>query len=82
MRSIGSKQNVLIIANKFRVGLKIATGSFGEVRLGKCIQTAEDVIIKLEPLDTKVPTLLLEYKFYSMLGMQTGKWVSFDRCGY
>lgn len=81
MRSMSAKQNVLTIGNQFKVGLKIATGSFGEVRLGKCIQSGEDVIIKLEPMNTKVPTLLLEYRFYSMLGMQTGECLCFfDRC--
>lgn len=63
----------LTIGNKFLVGLRVTTGSFGEVRLGRSIQTGEDVIIKMEPLVTQVPTLLQEYRFYNMLGFVQGK---------
>lgn len=69
--------DALIIENKFIVGVRIATGSFGQVRLGKSIQTEEDVIVKMEKLGAHVPTLLQEYKFYNMLGSANGESVFF-----
>lgn len=73
MRSISAKRGVLTVGDRFNVGLKIATGSFGVVKLGKSIQSGDDVIIKMEPINAQVPSLLLEYKFYSMLQVENGK---------
>lgn len=64
---------ILTVGNKYLVGLRVTAGSFGEVRLGRSMQTEEDVIIKLEPLVSPVPTLLQEYRFYNMLGFVQGK---------
>ena len=35
------------VGNKFRLGRKIGSGSFGEIYLGTNIQTNEEVAIKL-----------------------------------
>ncbi|KAK9704946.1 hypothetical protein RND81_07G022000 [Saponaria officinalis] len=35
------------VGNKFRLGKKIGSGSFGEIYLGKNVQTSEEVAIKL-----------------------------------
>ncbi|MCH87258.1 casein kinase I isoform delta-like protein [Trifolium medium] len=44
------------VGNKFRVGRKIGSGSFGEIYLGTNIQTNEDVAIKLVTMnDEKQP---------------------------
>ncbi|XP_019869358.1 casein kinase I isoform X2 [Aethina tumida] len=63
-------------ANKYlqyyRVGKKIGSGNFGELRLGKNLYTNEHVAIKLEPLKTKAPQLHLEYRFYKLLGNEEG----------
>ncbi|KAH7657530.1 Non-specific serine/threonine protein kinase protein [Dioscorea alata] len=60
------------IANKFRLGRKIGSGSFGEIYLGTNIQTNEEVAIKLENVKTKHPQLLYESKLYRMLQGGTG----------
>ncbi|PWZ12269.1 hypothetical protein Zm00014a_014082 [Zea mays] len=59
------------IGNKFRLGRKIGSGSFGEIYLGTNIQTNEEVAIKLENVKTKHPQLLYESKIYRIL--QGGK---------
>ncbi|AQK97759.1 Putative casein kinase family protein [Zea mays] len=62
------------IGNKFRLGRKIGSGSFGEIYLGTNIQTNEEVAIKLENVKTKHPQLLYESKIYRILqgGRQVG----------
>ncbi|CAH0564591.1 unnamed protein product [Brassicogethes aeneus] len=56
----------------FRVGKKIGSGNFGELRLGKNLYNNEHVAIKLEPIKSKAPQLHLEYRFYKMLGNEEG----------
>ncbi|ONM38834.1 casein kinase 1-like protein 2 [Zea mays] len=62
------------VGNKFRLGRKIGSGSFGEIYLGTNIQTNEEVAIKLENVKTKHPQLLYESKIYRILqgGRQVG----------
>ncbi|KAK2371242.1 Casein kinase 1-like protein 2 [Trifolium repens] len=60
------------IGNKFRLGRKIGSGSFGEIYLGTNIQTNEEVAIKLENVKTKHPQLLYESKLYKVLQGGTG----------
>ncbi|XP_061347715.1 casein kinase 1-like protein 1 isoform X1 [Gastrolobium bilobum] len=60
------------VGNKFRLGRKIGSGSFGEIYLGTNIQTNEDVAIKLENVKTKHPQLLYESKLYRILQGGTG----------
>lgn len=60
------------IGNKFRLGRKIGSGSFGEIYLGTNIQTNEEVAIKLENAKTKHPQLLYESKLYRILQSGTG----------
>ncbi|KVH97927.1 Protein kinase, ATP binding site-containing protein, partial [Cynara cardunculus var. scolymus] len=52
------------VGNKFRLGRKIGSGSFGEIYLGTNIQTNEEVAIKLENIKTKHPQLLYESKLW------------------
>ncbi|XP_042403895.1 casein kinase 1-like protein 2 isoform X3 [Zingiber officinale] len=62
------------VGNKFRLGRKIGSGSFGEIYLGTNIQTNEEVAIKLENVKTKHPQLLYESKLYRILqGGSNGK---------
>ncbi|KAG4948018.1 hypothetical protein JHK82_041193 [Glycine max] len=60
------------VANKFRLGRKIGSGSFGEIYLGTNTQTNEEVAIKLENVKTKHPQLLYESKLYKILQGGTG----------
>ncbi|KAF2285127.1 hypothetical protein GH714_038745 [Hevea brasiliensis] len=60
------------VGNKFRLGRKIGSGSFGEIYLGTNIQTNEEVAIKLETVKTKHPQLLYESKLYRILQGGTG----------
>jgi len=60
------------VGNRFRLGRKIGSGSFGEIYLGTNIQTNEDVAIKLENVKTKHPQLLYESKLYRILQGGTG----------
>ncbi|EFJ10942.1 hypothetical protein SELMODRAFT_127114 [Selaginella moellendorffii] len=60
------------IGNKYRLGRKIGSGSFGEIYLGTNIQTNEEVAIKLESVKTKHPQLLYESKLYRILQGGTG----------
>ncbi|KAG7984036.1 hypothetical protein I3843_04G136800 [Carya illinoinensis] len=60
------------VGNRFRLGRKIGSGSFGEIYLGTNIQSNEDVAIKLENVKTKHPQLLYESKLYRILQGGTG----------
>jgi casein kinase 1 len=66
------------IGNRFRVGRKLGSGSFGEIFLGTNVQTNEEVAIKLENVKTKHPQLLYESKLYRILqggiGIPNVKW--------
>uniref|UniRef100_A0A3Q2XU90 non-specific serine/threonine protein kinase n=1 Tax=Hippocampus comes TaxID=109280 RepID=A0A3Q2XU90_HIPCM len=62
----------LRVGNKYRLGRKIGSGSFGDIYLG------EEVAIKLECVKTKHPQLHIESKFYKMMqggvGIPSIKW--------
>ncbi|KAL3625308.1 Casein kinase 1-like protein 2 [Castilleja foliolosa] len=60
------------VGNKYRLGRKIGSGSFGEIYLGTHSQTNEEVAIKLENVKTKHPQLLYESKLYRILQGGTG----------
>lgn len=70
--SSSTQQNILMVGNNFRVGKKIGSGNFGELRLGKNLYTNEHVAIKLEPIKSRAPQLHLEYRFYRLLGQAEG----------
>ncbi|XP_031369539.1 casein kinase I isoform X3 [Apis dorsata] len=70
--SVTSSSNVLMVGPNFRVGKKIGSGNFGELRLGKNLYNNEHVAIKLEPMRSKAPQLHLEYRFYKLLGANEG----------
>ncbi|XP_035657280.1 casein kinase I-like [Oncorhynchus keta] len=68
----------LRVGNKYRLGRKIGSGSFGDIYLGINIATGEEVAIKLECVKTKHPQLHIESKFYKMMqggvGIPSIKW--------
>ncbi|XP_023641606.1 casein kinase 1-like protein 5 isoform X2 [Capsella rubella] len=70
------------IGNKFRLGRKIGSGSFGEIYLGTDVQTNEEVAIKLESVKTAHPQLAYESRIYKVLQGGTGipnmKWYGIE----
>ncbi|CAK9819407.1 Casein kinase I isoform gamma-3 [Anthophora plagiata] len=70
--SVTSSSNVLMVGPNFRVGKKIGSGNFGELRLGKNLYNNEHVAVKMEPMRSKAPQLHLEYRFYKLLGTHEG----------
>jgi len=76
--------NIVMVGKDYRVGKKIGNGNFGELRLGKNLQTNEHVAIKMESTTRSHGTWLpLEYKFYRMMGSVLGvpKCYYFGQCG-
>jgi len=67
-----ASSSVLMVGPNFRVGKKIGSGNFGELRLGKNLYNNEHVAIKLESMKAKAPQLHLEYRFYKQLGQAEG----------
>ncbi|CAG9864265.1 unnamed protein product [Phyllotreta striolata] len=63
---------VMMVGPNYRVGKKIGSGNFGELRLGKNLYNNEHVAIKMEPMKSKAPQLHLEYRFYKLLGSREG----------
>ncbi|OXB61124.1 hypothetical protein ASZ78_013687 [Callipepla squamata] len=64
----------LRVGNKYRLGRKIGSGSFGDIYLGTDIVAGEEVAIKLECVKTKHPQLHIESKIYKIMqggGKQT-----------
>ncbi|EDV27671.1 uncharacterized protein TRIADDRAFT_20995 [Trichoplax adhaerens] len=68
----------LRVGNKYRLGRKIGSGSFGDIYLGTNIITGDEVAIKLECTTTKHPQLHIEWKFYKIMaggvGIPSVKW--------
>lgn len=69
----------LRVGNRYRLGRKIGSGSFGDIYLGTDITNAEEVAIKLECVKTKHPQLHIEGKIYKLMqggvGIPTIKWL-------
>ena len=57
----------LLVGKCYRLGRKLGGGAFGEIFLGKHIETGERVAIKLEPLSTKHRQLPFEARIYTLL---------------
>ncbi|XP_074597061.1 casein kinase I-like isoform X1 [Brevipalpus obovatus] len=68
----------LRVGNKFRLGRKIGSGSFGDIYLGTNVASGEEVAIKLECLKTKHPQLHIETRIYRVMaggvGIPALKW--------
>ncbi|KAG0235899.1 serine/threonine protein kinase [Actinomortierella wolfii] len=57
----------LRVGNKYRIGRKIGSGSFGDIYLGTSIVNGEEVAIKLESVKAKHPQLEYEARVYKTL---------------
>ncbi|CAH8864191.1 unnamed protein product [Trichobilharzia szidati] len=68
----------LRVGNKYRLGRKIGSGSFGEIYLGTDVTNNEEVAIKLECVKAKHPQLQIEAKIYRLMqggvGIPCFKW--------
>ncbi|KAI8917180.1 kinase-like domain-containing protein [Powellomyces hirtus] len=75
----------LRVGNKFRIGRKIGSGSFGDIYLGTNIINGEEVAIKLEAVKAKHPQLEYEAKVYKSLAGGVGipfvRWFGIE-CDY
>ena len=63
--------NDLKVGNRFILGRKIGSGSFGDIYLGKCDKTHEEVAIKLESTKSRHPQLQYESRLYKILQVLT-----------
>jgi len=57
----------LRVGRKFKLGVKIGSGSFGDIYHGVNLTTGEEVAIKLESVRSRHPQLLRETKIYRSL---------------
>ncbi|KAI8878308.1 casein kinase-like protein I isoform delta [Backusella circina FSU 941] len=69
---MGSSSMDLRVANKFRIGRKIGSGSFGDIYLGTNMVSEEEVAIKLESVKARHPQLEYEAKVYKSLAGGVG----------
>eukprot|EP01137_Pigoraptor_chileana_P015271 Opistho-2@70986 len=71
----------LRVGNKYRLGRKVGSGSFGDIYLGTNITNGEEVAIKLESVKSKHPQLQYESKLYKiLLGGDGGDAVGVPHC--
>ncbi|KAI8057994.1 kinase-like domain-containing protein, partial [Syncephalis plumigaleata] len=62
----------LRVGNKYRLGRKIGSGSFGDIYLGTNIVSGEEVAVKLESTKARHPQLEYEAKVYKTLAGGVG----------
>ncbi|KAJ2546705.1 serine/threonine protein kinase, partial [Coemansia sp. RSA 1878] len=62
----------LRIGNKYRLGRKIGSGSFGDIFLAVNVVTNEEVAVKLESVKARHPQLEYETKIYKALAGGVG----------
>lgn len=60
------------VGNKYRLGRKVGSGSFGDIYIGTNITNGEEVAIKLESVKSKHPQLFYESKLYKLLSGGVG----------
>ncbi|KAJ5904870.1 uncharacterized protein N7473_001786 [Penicillium subrubescens] len=73
------------VGNKYRIGRKIGSGSFGDIYLGTHIISGEEIAIKLESVKAKYPQLAYEARIYKSLaggiGIPLVRWFGTE-CDY
>lgn len=71
-RSLLTVRQDLRVGNKYRIGRKIGSGSFGDIYLGTNIISGEEIAIKLESVKAKHPQLEYEARVYKSLAGGVG----------
>ncbi|KAI2798374.1 hypothetical protein RDWZM_004712 [Blomia tropicalis] len=61
-----------LIADTYKIGIKIGSGSYGQIRLGTNVKTGQTVAIKFEPLNSSDQQLKGEYLCYQKLAGKKG----------
>ena len=72
MSFTGPNNMDLRVGNKYRIGRKIGSGSFGDIYLGTNIISGEEIAIKLESIKAKHPQLEYEARVYKALAGGVG----------
>ncbi|KAH0473232.1 MAG: hypothetical protein KVP17_001580 [Porospora cf. gigantea B] len=67
LRPKGTSDVAVCVANRFTVGKKVGSGSFGVIYLGRNLYTGLEVAIKMEHVRRPNPHLILECKIYGLL---------------
>lgn len=57
---------------KYKVGKKIGSGNFGELRVGLNVKTNKSIALKFEKTNTPTPLLHIEYRLYQHLDPHNG----------
>jgi serine/threonine protein kinase len=70
--SSSSSKQELRVGGRYSIGKKIGSGSFGDIYLGRNINTNEEVAIKLESVKSRHPQLAYEYRLYKILQNKAG----------
>ena len=52
---------------RYFIGQKISNGSVGQLRMATDIITGEELVVKLEDKDAKIPRLYMEYRNYKVV---------------
>ncbi|KAF8382483.1 hypothetical protein PRIPAC_71625 [Pristionchus pacificus] len=60
------------VAQKYRLGRNIGSGTFGDIYLGQDIHTNEEVAVKLESFTSRHPQLHVEVRLYKILSGGVG----------
>ncbi|RDA82407.1 hypothetical protein CP532_6870 [Ophiocordyceps camponoti-leonardi (nom. inval.)] len=71
-RPLADATQDLRVGNKYRIGRKIGSGSFGDIYLGTNIISGEEIAIKLESVKAKHPQLEYEARVYKSLAGGVG----------
>lgn len=61
-----------LIGGKYKVGKKIGSGAYGQIRVGTDVQTGQTVAIKFESMNSKDLQLMMENQIYQLLRGKKG----------
>lgn len=62
----------MVVGGRYVLKRKIGSGAFGDIYLGRSLQSGQDVAVKLESVKSKFPQLAYEHKLYKLLAGGVG----------